>query len=382
MATPPATVLGLLQRLRDLRVRAGISEQQLEEQLILGPGWISRFESGASVPSLDMLLAILSALGCSPNELFQGLEEGSAAEIERHLYAIPDQADLLIHFKYTGHDAVYRLPGASIAEIEEVLKILRDGLARLATADKSSSEAIKTQAVARSFLKAAMLWPHANPSDLWWFLISRAYCDPFNHPAQFARLDLGQSWKRTSGWALEEILVQFYGPFLARNGIRLFIAPSDEKERLLSQLQVPDRLESDKVDILITTSKGGQERCRGVVHVKASFAERRTDDVPLSRMLVNAGYISPLWTMDCKSTPDPQPQNRGELGPALQPQQRDTRSAKRKDIEDDGYFSACFSYNANTVPTPASQKSRARIIVCDFSSPDDAFSKFIIRSIR
>lgn len=51
-----------------------------------------------------------------------------------------------------------------------------------------------------------------------------------------------------------------------------------------------------------------------------------------------------------------------------------------KTVEDDGYFSACFSYNKNTKPTPTGQKSKARVIVCDFRSPDDAFSQFIIQS--
>ena len=54
----------------------------------------------------------------------------------------------------------------------------------------------------------------------------------------------------------------------------------------------------------------------------------------------------------------------------------------RKDIEDDGYFSACFSYNTNTNPTPPKQKSKARIHVCSFNNPDDAFSKFLIESWR
>ena len=70
---------------------------------------------------------------------------------------------------------------------------------------------------------------------------------------------------------------------------------------------------------------------------------------------------------------------RGELGDTMGVS-GDARSAKRKDIEDDGYFSACFSYNKNTKPTPTGQKSKARVIVCDFRSPDDAFSQFIIQS--
>jgi hypothetical protein len=231
--------------------------------------------------------------------------------------------------------------------------------------------------VVDGFLTAARLWPHASPSDLWWFIMSRAFCDPFNHPASNAQGDLSQSWKRTGGWALEEILVQFYGPQLAKQGIRMFIATGPEKEMLVEQLKVDSRLEPDKVDVLLTGIARGEEQVFGVVHVKASFAERRTDDVPLSQALVAAGYVSPLWTMDCKGTPAARPTNPGELGDPLA-RGADLRSAKRKDIEDDGFFSACFSYNRNTRPTPTSQKAKARVVVCDFKSPDDAFTAFLV----
>ena len=136
-------------------------------------------------------------------------------------------------------------------------------------------------------------------------------------------------------------------------------------------------MEADKADVLLTTMVRGEERCFGVVHVKASFAERRTDDVPMSGALVNAGYASPLWTMDCKSTPSTTPYNRGELGPVLTAG-KDRRSAKRKDIEVNGYFSACFSYNRNTLPTPVDQQARACIHICNFRHPDDAFGRFIL----
>ncbi len=112
----------------------------------------------------------------------------------------------------------------------------------------------------------------------------------------------------------------------------------------------------------------------GVIHVKASFAERRTDDVPMSIALTRAGYTSPLWTMDCKSMPAAQPLNRGELGVV-----EGRRSAKRKDIENEGYFTGCFSYNKNTRPSPVELPEERRIRVADFSNPDDEFSRFIIR---
>src|SRR5690606_18574479 len=248
-------------------------------------------------------------------------------------------------------------------QFNKVLSVLRDGLA--ATVDSASEQSAKTEAVKDCFLTAVAQWPDANPSDLWYFVTYRMYLDRYLHPARFARMDLGQSWKRTAGWALERILVAHYGPFLKARGVELEIPSGERKSQLLAQLEIDGRLEEDKVDVVLVGRDGSEEVCFGVVHVKASFAERRTDDVPLSAALVRAGYTSPLWTLDAKATPSAAPVNRGELGVALSGD-ADRRSAKRKDIEDDGFFSACFSYNANTIPTPDYQNAEARVVVCDF----------------
>jgi transcriptional regulator with XRE-family HTH domain len=382
MTADPVVAL-LLSRLRTLRERAGVSPEELDARLILGPGWVRRFESGQTVPTLDVLVVLLSALGYELSDLIADLalpaeEETTTAAVDRFLSAEQTDSDVLVHFQYSHHDATYRLAGATMAEFEDVIRVLRDGLAALGGEGTVDESAIKTSAVARTFLRAMELWPHANPSDIWWFVVSRAYHDPFNHPANCARLDLGQSWKRTGGWALEEILVRHYGPALEKEGIKIVIATTAERRHHISQLAVADRLEADKMDVLLLGDMDGEPSCFGVVHVKASFAERRTDDVPMSKALVGAGYCSPLWTMDCKSTPSEDPVNRGELG-APMTDGRNKRSAKRKDIEDDGYFSACFSYNRRTRPTPPGQAARGRIHVCDFSDPDgDAFARFVI----
>jgi transcriptional regulator with XRE-family HTH domain len=383
MTTDPV-VVALLSRLRELREKSGITPEELDARLILGPGWVRRFESGQTVPTLDVLVVLLSALGYELSDLIADLalpaeEEVTTAAVERFLSAEETDSDMLIvHFRYADYDATYRLAGATITEFEDVIRVLRNGLASLANEGTVDEKAIKTSAVARTFLRAVELWPHANPSDIWWFVVSRAYHDPFNHPAHYARLDLGQSWKRTGGWALEEILVRHYAPALAEEGVRIIIANTAERRHYISQLAVADRLEADKMDVLLLGDNNGESRCFGVVHVKASFAERRTDDVPMSKALVDAGYCSPLWTMDCKSTPGGEPVNRGELG-APMADGADKRSAKRKDIEDDGYFSACFSYNRRTLPTPPNQPARSRIYVCDFSDPaGDTFARFVI----
>ena len=361
----------LLRSLRILRERADLSRSELERRLILGPGWIKRFEDGQTLPSLDMLLAILHEVGSSLNTLVMNLPGRiEAAAIERTIVAEQAGRNIVIQFPYASFDASYTLENATVEEFDSIVVTLRDGLARLASVNADASEAIKTDSVAKAFLKAVAIWPELNPSDLWWFVIYRAYCDPFNHPAQFARLDFTQSWKRTAGWALEEVLVRHYGPFLEQHGVNLIIADGATKQALVNKIDVGDRLEADKIDVVLTGGLGNQ--FFGVVHIKASFAERRTDDVPMSGALTRAGYTSPLWTMDCKSMPAVQPRNRGELGGAL-----GRRSAKRMDIEDEGYFTGCFSYNRNTRPSLGSLAPERRIYVCDFRNPDDEFSRFI-----
>ena len=364
----------LLRNLRGLREKSGLTESGLEERLILGPGWIARFEGGETVPSIDMVLAILQATNSSLAELVLGLPVPEPAAVERVIFAEKAGDDIRIYFDYAEHDAQYTLANSTLEQFETVIKTLRNGLAKLASIAEGASGAAKSDAVACAFLEAVGLWPQANPSDLWGFVVSRAFCDPYNHPAQFARLNLDQSWKRTSGWALEVVLVRHYGPFLKRHGVNLFIAASSAKQEIVNSLKLSERVEADKIDVVLSGDTPDGPRFFGVVHVKASFAERRTDDVPLSSALTKGGYTSPLWTLDNKSTPDERPVNRGELGAV-----DGDRSAKRKDIEDEGYFTGCFSYNKNTRPSPETLPAERRVHVCDFANPDDAFSQFILR---
>jgi len=370
MADNSPMVQQLLERLKVAREAAGMTPEELANDLILGPGWIERFESGESIPDIDTLFVLMRRIGIQSETMFAGLleeaEDSSPAELNRLVRGEQDGDDLVVHFQYANYDAKYRLADATVEELEEVFLALRNGLARLVATDSGDDEKqIKTNAVAAAFLKAVELWPSANPSDLWWFVVYRAFCDPYNHPAQYARLSFEQSWKRTGGWALEEIVVRHYGPTLKKRGLNIEIATGKRKNDLLSQLDIGRKLITDKVDVILT---GPDDEVFGVIHVKASFAERRTDDVPMSEALVKTGYFSPLWTMDCKSVPSANPNNRGELGTA-----DGSRSEKRIGIENDGEFSACYSYNHNTKATIQDASKTAAIVLCDFNDPDDAF---------
>ena len=370
----------ILENFKRIREQRGLSTTRIEEILLLGPGWLESIESGAVSISIEMLLSLLKASDILVSDLIAGVPEENDQQFPRNIYAEQSETDIIVRFKYAAYDAEYQLPNATIDQFNQITKVLRDKLAQLVNADGVSKETIKTKAVVGAFESAIELWPNANPSDVWWFIVYRAYLDPFNHPAAFSRLNFEQSWKRTGGWALEEILVRHYATALKNKGINLFIASTDRRDELLSQAKtVEHRLEADKADVILTGDTPEGEVFFGIVHVKASFAERRTDDVPMSKALVDAGYISPLWTMDCKSMPNVKPSNKGELGKVKPAVGKDTRSAKRKDIEDDAFFSACFSYNKNTKPTPNEQVANARIIVCGFANAEtDAFHTFIV----
>ena len=381
--TVSAAAAEVLTNLRKAREGAGISQEALGNQLNLGPGWIESFEMGASALDLETLLVLAQGIGVNPAALFVEFDGGdkyhskseSELLVRRCLRATQMGNDVLVHFDYGKYDANYLLRGASVSEFEEVTAALRNELSKLIlVSNRSDSDLnqIKSDAVCVSFLKAVELWPAVNPSDLWCFVVYRAYCDPYNHPAQFARLSFEQSWKRAGGWALEKILVSHYRDAFAAHGLSIEIPYGRRKDVLAEQIIVDARVEKDKIDVFLL---GPDDTVFGIVNVKASFAERRTDDVPLSEALIRAGYYSPLWTMDCKSTPGEWPINRGELGVAS-----GRRSAKRKDFEDDGSFSACFSYNQNTQPSASVDTVKAPVICCNFEDPNDEFLKSALQA--
>lgn len=56
-------------RIRQTRRRCRMTQEQLAEIVGVGVTHISHIETGASVPSLPVFLAIVNALGCSADEL-------------------------------------------------------------------------------------------------------------------------------------------------------------------------------------------------------------------------------------------------------------------------------------------------------------------------
>ena len=348
--------------IKRFREACGYSQEQLAEKAGLDRSYIGGIERGERNPALKTIIRLALALNIDPCQLFR--EPGVNPIPEQNLVANQSTQGVALTFKYDQYDATYELDHANLIEFQSVIDTIRVGLL---SQDQPSG------VVARTFLHAMKIWPHANPSDIWTFLVNRAYCDRTNHPPANSRKNLEQSWKRTSGWALEQVLTQHYGGFLQKMGIDLIRQNSQRKKYLLDPIK-DSRIISDKADIVVTRRIKGVEKLLGVIHVKASIAERRTDDVPMSQALIQAGFSSIFWTMDAKSTPSATPINRGEFGQA---ENRQDISEKRKDIEEHGHFSACFSYNTNTVPTPENYQTLSRIFTCTFQNPDDAFTAFL-----
>lgn len=84
----PSDLDGIGDRLREERVRAGISQRELARRLGLSPSLISQLESGLSKPSVGTLYAIVTELGVSLDRVIRG-EEFSTSQVPA---VVADQA--------------------------------------------------------------------------------------------------------------------------------------------------------------------------------------------------------------------------------------------------------------------------------------------------
>ena len=229
-------------------------------------------------------------------------------------------------------------------------------------------------AIGQAFLFATRLCPNANPSDLWHHVIYRTYC------REKIGANPAQSWVRTSGEGFEEALIELYNPVLAGRNIRLnSLISGKEKKAALDRMNMTGRIGSSKVDILIEQLGRGMSQDKngwgiiGGLHAKVSLAERISDDIPASRIMMAEGLLSVLVMLDVKSFPPPHGDlvNRGEFGTPKSP------SDKRAYIEQHGDFSAVFSYNLRTHPSIKPTGSGRTIQVLPFSGGHDGFVDFV-----
>lgn len=224
------------------------------------------------------------------------------------------------------------------------------------------------QAILLALTTAIERFPYANPSDIYHHIVYRLYLRDYN------KTQADRSWVRAGGEAFELFLEAHYNSILTPYGISLkWLSNDDLKSSALTEMGIEKEVGGSKLDIALYGTDKGRQIIFGGIHVKASLAERVSDDVPCSEAMMRKGLSSYLVTFDAKSFPPPAGDliNRGELGTPGAP------SDKRAYIESHGSFTACFSYNLRTVPSGASTSSGRKIFVSTFSSQTDLLPKTI-----
>jgi hypothetical protein len=259
-------------------------------------------------------------------------------------------------------DVVIDLPGVTNTAFEAIEQLLDLALERPKVKNR---DAIKD-----AYLTALKTCPKANASDLWHHVVYRQYCAIFNrHRPQ----DPKQSWVRASGEALELVVEELYSATLLEHNIRIqMLISKPKKVAALKAMGIAGVVASDKLDVGLFIDD--MDKIFGGVHVKASLAERVSDDVPCSRAMMQNGGFSPLWTLDVKSFPPPHGDlvNRGELGTP------DAPTEKRRYVEEHGDFDHLFSGNARTVASKKETKTGKRVIVIDPANQPDLFLQEVI----
>jgi len=104
----------LLGHLKSLREAKGWTSNQMDERLMVGPGWTEVVESGSTEPSLDLVLAMVEVLGASPAEFLGSFQPDGNANVPRQVEAAGDGSDLLLRFPYADFDAEVRLVNADM----------------------------------------------------------------------------------------------------------------------------------------------------------------------------------------------------------------------------------------------------------------------------
>ena len=371
----------LVQKLVEIRNELGMTQEQLAERMGLKyQSTVSKVENYEKLLDIIELIDWVGALKYDLDLLLKQLElvsSTSTQDINETITAPQKGAEYVI--KSISDQEYFEGTEITLTNNIDEKRIMLNGItpAQLNTAvdlivplfrglNVKKPSLMNREAIARALELAFDNMPHLNPSDIYHHLVYRLYL------REYTNSNNKQSWVRAGGEGLELFLENHYNNILGPVGIKVkWLNTAVKKDTALRELGIKGLVGDSKLDMALYTSDGDQEIIFGGMHVKASLAERVTDDVPCSEAMMKKGYSSILFTFDAKSYPEKDLVNRGEFGSVEVP------SNKRKYVEELGQFSACFSYNSRTVPSPDSTLSGRRIFVSKFG-PEDSLPKYII----
>ncbi len=101
-------------KIKNLRLKKGLTQEELGERTDLSKGYISQLERDLSSPSIETFFTILEVLGCSPKEFFN--EED---HVQKVVYGEEDQTDFIDEEK--GYQIQWLVPESNEKEMEPII---------------------------------------------------------------------------------------------------------------------------------------------------------------------------------------------------------------------------------------------------------------------
>ncbi|MBM7649448.1 transcriptional regulator with XRE-family HTH domain [Bacillus ectoiniformans] len=100
-------------KIKNLRLKKGLTQEELGERTDLSKGYISQLERDLSSPSIETFFHILEVLGCSPKEFFDELERE-----QKVVYTEEDQTEF--EDEERGYRIQWLVPESNEKEMEPV----------------------------------------------------------------------------------------------------------------------------------------------------------------------------------------------------------------------------------------------------------------------
>ena len=101
-------------KIKNLRLKKGLTQEELGERTDLSKGYISQLERDLSSPSIETFFNILEVLGCSPKEFFN--EED---RVQKVVYGEEDQTDFADEER--GYQIQWLVPESNEKEMEPII---------------------------------------------------------------------------------------------------------------------------------------------------------------------------------------------------------------------------------------------------------------------
>lgn len=107
-------------RIKNLRLKKGLTQEELGERTDLTKGYISQIERDLSSPSIETFFDILEVLGCTPREFFDDEERE-----QKVVYGEKDRTEFVDEER--GYRVQWLVPESNENEMEPILLTLEKG---------------------------------------------------------------------------------------------------------------------------------------------------------------------------------------------------------------------------------------------------------------